>query len=102
MDGNNIVIWLAVTGVGIGGSLICWLMNRTISRLDRDMEEHGETLKEHKELHGECKLELAQFRTEVHREFAKDATVQHQLARIHERIDRLPKEIIDAIKGLMA
>lgn len=97
MDEKAIVMWMAVTGVGIGGSLIAWLMNRSIARLDSDMQEHGATLKDHERKHAECSLEVERFKTEVHRDFAKDATVQSSLSRIHERLDRLPREIIEAI-----
>lgn len=101
MNENSIVVWLALTGIGIGGSLIMYLLTRAVNRLDKDIEEHDDLLKEHSEKHEECRLELSNFKAEVARDYAKDSTIQNSLARVHQRIDSLPKEIIDLLKGAL-
>ena len=46
----------------------------------------------------ECAVALANFKADVARDYAREVNVQASLNRIHERIDRLPKEIVDVIE----
>lgn len=85
--------WLVTTIIGSGGLFICWLMNRSITRLDTDISTHSDRLNEHDEKHQTCSLELANFKTEVANNYAKDASVQSSLGRIHDRIDEVSKDI---------
>lgn len=84
------ILWKA--GLGIMG-VIGWLMNRSIKRLDKDIESHSSKLDDHDKQHAHCTLELANFKTEVAKEYAKDVTVQQSLGRIHDRIDDVATDI---------
>lgn len=43
-------------------------------------------------------LELEKYKTHVSEVYAKDVTMQQSLARLHERIDRLPGDIARILK----
>src|SRR4051794_40996513 len=86
---------------------MAWLFKRSIGQMDRTIEGHKEALKEHDAAlkqhdrqHSACTLELANFKTEVAKDYAKDATVQQSLGRIHERIDDLGKVMQDGFKDM--
>lgn len=90
-------LWLFTGAIGAGGSLICWLMNRGINRLYDDMRSHEERLDNHDEASRLCELRLADFKTEVARDYSRDANVQASLSRIHDRVDKLPQEIVQLL-----
>lgn len=104
----GVISWVIYT---IGASVVAimaFLMNRTVSRLDSDMAAHKDRLDDHDKQHNNCSLELANFKTEVANNYAKDASVQQSLARIHERIDTVNNsmdkgfgELRDDIKKLI-
>lgn len=48
---------------------------------------------------GDCRLRTAELRAYVSEHFAKKAEVQHSLDRIHTRLDQLPRDIKDLIRG---
>lgn len=100
-DESAIYNWI-VTGIvgafGLLGTIAAWLMNRSVSRLDSDIEAHRTRLDGHEEkIHSQA-LDLANFKTHVSDNYAKDASVQSSLARIHDRIDQLPKDIISLLR----
>lgn len=45
----------------------------------------------------ECKVNLANLRAEVARDYAREVNVQSSLNRIHERLDKLPAEIVSTL-----
>lgn len=85
--------WWTITLVGTGGAMIAWLLNRSISQIDESLGGHDEILSRHTDLHAKCSLELSQFKTEVANNYAKEATMQSSLERIHDRIDDVAKDI---------
>lgn len=89
----NVIGWvvggISTTIAGVMG----FLMKRTVTRLDDDLDAHEERLNEHDRQHTSCSLELANFKTEVANNYAKDATVQQSLSRIHDRIDEVSSDI---------
>jgi hypothetical protein len=96
--------WYNLAGafVGAGGTLVCWLMNRTVSRHDKEMDDFKKTLQFHEKKHNECELNLANFRTDVAREYAKDSSVQQSLARLHEHMEEGFTEIRTDIKTILS
>jgi hypothetical protein len=48
-----------------------------------------------KEQHKDCQIDLANFKTQVANEYAKETTVQQSLTRIHDRIDYLTTVAVD-------
>lgn len=55
-------------------------------------------VKELKQDSKQCALNLANFKADVAKDYAREVNVQASLNRIHERLDRLPKEIVDTIE----
>lgn len=47
----------------------------------------------------DCKLDLAEFKAKVATDYTDKQTMQSSLARIHDRLDNLPGEIISIIRG---
>lgn len=100
-DEGTFAQW-AIAGIATaGGSLILWLMNRSISRLDDDIKGHDETLTDHDRRISANQLDLASHRLHVSERYStKDEAatakveMQHCLDRLHARIDSLPREII--------
>lgn len=77
------LLWRALEAVGalllaIGG----WIM----SILHSDV-------KSLKESQGACEIELQKFKTDVANTYAKEATMQQSLGRIHDRIDDVANDI---------
>ncbi len=55
-------------------------------------------VKELKKDSSDCALRLEMFKTHVSEHYAKDASVQQSLARIHDRMDSGFKEIREALR----
>lgn len=104
MDETKLVEYAygAVLGGAVG--VIGFIVKRTLSDVEDiktsvNRTHHvAEEVAELKRDSAECKVSLANFKAEVAKEYAKEVTLQASLARIHERIDRLPKEIIDLLE----
>ena len=47
----------------------------------------------------QCEVNRANFRAEVAKDYARDVNVQSSLSRIHQRLDRLPQEIIEILNA---
>lgn len=91
-------LWQVVITMFGGGSLLSWLGRRTINRVDTDIERLGGDVKALQKSDSDCKLDLANFKTEVAKEYAKDTTMQQSLARIHEKIEKLAdKTMVEAL-----
>lgn len=101
MDDHSILMWLVVAGLGIGGSLIGWLLARTVSRLDTDMKTHAVKLEKHDSLHNQCTVDLERFKTEVAKEYAKDSSVQASLSRLYAMMEQGFGEIRGDIKSIL-
>jgi hypothetical protein len=100
MDDHELLFWLASAGASAGGILIMSLMTRSISQMDKEIDGHGETLKQHAQMHAECGLELARFKAEVARDYAKDATIQQSLGRLHNRMDDMATTMAEGFKDV--
>ena len=79
-DENTLFQWL-LGALGLGGGVMAWLFKRSIGQVDRAIEEHKGTLKEHDAAlkqhdrqHSACTLDLANFKTEVARDYADKAS----------------------------
>ena len=108
MNEGGLLHWLFTGAIGVGGMIIAGLLNRAVSQMDATVGEHASTLRDHTQKHADCALDLANFKTEVAKEYAKDATIQQSLSRLHERIDEQSrnsdghfKEIREDIKAIL-
>lgn len=50
---------------------------------------------------GKCELRIQEFRTHVSENYAKDASVQASLSRIHDRLDEMGNELGRDIKTIL-
>lgn len=50
---------------------------------------------------GRCELRIQEFRTHVSENYAKDASVQASLSRIHDRLDEMGNELGRDIKTIL-
>jgi hypothetical protein len=90
---SDIVAWVIGGFSTLSLAVSAFLMKRVVARLDDDLDAHEERLNAHDKQHNHCTLELANFKTEVAKDYAKDASVQQSLARIHERIDLVDSNV---------
>ncbi len=89
MDDN--ILWKALLGLL---AVVTAMISFASKKLIGDVEAL-------KKSDAECKLDLANFKTEVATNYAKDATVQSSLSRIHDRIDSISddiKQILQRVK----
>ena len=105
---TGLLHWLFTAAVGAGGAFVMWLLNRSVNQMDDAIKGHDQKLEAHGRQHADCSLELANFKTEVAKEYAKEATIQQSLSRIHERMDEGNrdtqahfKELRDDIKQIL-
>lgn len=85
------ILWKAgVAVMGIGGMIISFFTKRVVTDVDNLKRSESE-----------CKLDIANFRAEVARDYAKDASVQSSLSRIHDRLDDLGNELGRDIKTIL-
>lgn len=80
-------LWAGV--LTIGGGAISFMTNRAVRRLDHVDEEITK-----------IKDAVAKDRTYIANTYAKDATTQQSLARLHERIDQTAQESAKQIAAL--
>lgn len=88
-----------ILGIIMGGGMavIGFFTRRAIGEVD-GLKDSVERLSDNDK---ECKLDLANFRTEVATTYAKEASVQLSLARIHDRLEAGFEEIRADIKMLI-
>lgn len=87
--------------IGAGGLIISYLMNRSIKRIDEDMRDHKDALKDHDKRHSRSELDLSEFKTHVASNYAKEETMQLSLGRIHDKMEQGFSEIRSDIKTLL-
>lgn len=75
---------------GTGLAIIGFFTKRVIADVDKLKAGNSD-----------CKLDLANFKTEVANNYAKDASVQASLARIHDRMEMAFTEIRTDIKKIL-
>lgn len=85
------ILWKAGLSImGIGGLIIAFFTQRIIGDVDYLKKSDVD-----------AKLDLANFKTEVAKDYAKDQSVQQSLARIHDRLDDGFGELRNDIKALL-
>jgi len=92
-----------------GGGLINWTIHAILisytallTWLGKGMYNDVKDLKDHQ---SDCELSLANFRTEVSKDYAKDITIQASLARVHDKMETRAdkasfKELSDEMKEI--
>lgn len=73
----------AIIFTGIFG-LFGYSAKRNITTMDKKLERHDTDLEYLKKSDSDCKLDLANFRTEVARDYSKDVNIQASLKRVYE------------------
>jgi hypothetical protein len=94
---NDETIW--GLGMSIFAAAVGWSARRNVQQNDKRMDDQDGRLKRLEQNDADCQLGLANFKTEVANNYAKDATMQSSLARIHDRLDKLPGEIIHVLQN---
>lgn len=94
----KIYVPIVLTLGGAGFTLICYLLSRSVKRLDSDMEAHDKKLQKHEELHQKCEAELAKYKLEVAKEYADKVSINAAFARVYEIMESNFKEIKEDIK----
>lgn len=89
IDETSLLPYLWAGVVTVGGGAISFMTNRAVKRLDHTDEELTK-----------IKDAVAKDRTYIANTYAKDATVQQSLARLHERIDQTAQENARQIAAL--
>lgn len=89
IDETSLLPYLWAGVVTVGGGAISFMTNRAVKRLDHTDEELTK-----------IKDAVAKDRTYIANTYAKDATVQQSLARLHERIDQTAQENARQIASL--